>query len=139
MESVLDAMSGLLPPPKGTRTLGWHYRSRDERLIGFSNAQPNLYDWSLTTFPGVTGEDCMRHELLPFRPGRTGQEDSVADEVLRVVELIADHAQTRPNESLGVITMGIKHANRIEEALGLIVLGVVPQMSAAARYEPTSR
>jgi very-short-patch-repair endonuclease len=27
------------------------------------------------------------------------------------------HAKTRPNESLGVITMGIKHANRIQAAL----------------------
>ena len=27
MESVLGVMSALLPPPKGTRTLGWHYRS----------------------------------------------------------------------------------------------------------------
>jgi very-short-patch-repair endonuclease len=117
MESVLDAMSALLPPPKGTRTLGWHYRSHDERLIAFSNAQPNLYDWSLTTFPGVAGEDCIRHELVPFRPGRAGQEDSVTDEVARVVELVADHARARPDESLGVIAMGIKHANRIDEAL----------------------
>jgi very-short-patch-repair endonuclease len=117
MESVLDAMSALLPPPKGTRTLGWHYRSHDERLIAFSNAQPNLYDWSLTTFPGVAGEDCLRHELVPFKSGRPGQEDSVADEVRRVVELVADHARERPDESLGVIAMGIKHANRIDDAL----------------------
>jgi very-short-patch-repair endonuclease len=114
---VLDAMSALLPPPKGTRTLGWHYRSRDERLIAFSNAQPNLYDWSLTTFPGAAGEDCLRHELVPFQPGRVGQEDSVSDEVLRVVELVAEHARERAQESLGVIAMGIKHANRIDEAL----------------------
>ena len=55
MESVLDAMAALLPPPKGTRTLGWHYRSHDERLIAFSNAQPNIYDFSLTTFPVASG------------------------------------------------------------------------------------
>jgi hypothetical protein len=117
MESVLDAMSALLPPPKGSRTLGWHYRSHDERLIAFSNAQPNLYNWGLTTFPGVGGEDCIRHELVPFVPGRVGQEDSVGDEVLRVVDLVAEHARSRPDESLGVIAMGIKHANRIDEAL----------------------
>jgi very-short-patch-repair endonuclease len=117
MESILDVMGALLPPPKGTRTLNWHYRSEDERLIAFSNAQPNLYDWALTTFPGVAGTECLSHVLVPFRPGRIGQEDSVSDEVTKVVELVTEHARTRPDASLGVIAMGIKHANRIQEAL----------------------
>lgn len=117
MESVLDVMSALLPPPRGTRTLNWHYRSEDERLIAFSNAQPHLYDWALTTFPGVAGTECLSHVLVPFRPGRVGQENSVSDEVTQVVELITEHARTRPGASLGVIAMGIKHANRIQEAL----------------------
>ncbi|MEW6475342.1 MAG: AAA domain-containing protein [Actinomycetota bacterium] len=117
LESVLDVMGALLPAPKGTRTLGWHYRSRDERLIAFSNAQPSLYDWQLTTFPGVAGAECLTHELVPWRPAGPGQEDSAADEVRRVVELILDHAETRPDESLGVIAMGIKHADRISETL----------------------
>ena len=56
IESVLDQMTALLPPPIGTRTLAWHYRSRDEKLIAFSNAQPSLYDYSLTTFPGARGQ-----------------------------------------------------------------------------------
>ena len=106
-----------LPPPTGTRTLGWHYRSRDERLIAFSNAQPNLYNWALTTFPGVAGPECLSHVAIPFRPGRIGQEDSVTDEVARVAGLVAEHARSRPEVSLGVIAMGIKHANRIQEAL----------------------
>jgi very-short-patch-repair endonuclease len=117
MESVLDVMGALLPPPKGTRTLNWHYRSEDERLIAFSNAQPNLYGWALTTFPGIAGADCLSHVLVPLRPGRVGQEDSVSDEVTKVVELVTEHARTRPGASLGVIAMGIKHANRIQEAL----------------------
>jgi very-short-patch-repair endonuclease len=117
LESVLDVMGALLPPPNGTRNLGWHYRSRDERLIAFSNAQPNLYDFSLTTFPGVTGEDCLDHMLIPFVPGRVGQEESVSNEVEEVVRMVADHARSHPEESLGVIAMGIKHSNRISEAV----------------------
>jgi len=117
MESILDVMGALLPPPKGTRTLNWHYRSKDERLIAFSNAQPNLYDWALTTFPGAVGPGCLSHVLVPFRPGRVGQEDSVSDEVTKVIELVTDHARTLPGTSLGIIAMGIKHANRIQEAL----------------------
>jgi very-short-patch-repair endonuclease len=117
MESVLDVMGALLPPPKGTRTLRWHYRSRDERLIAFSNAQPDLYNWSLTTFPGIAGGQCLSHVLVPFRVGRVGQEDSVSDEVAQVTELVSRHARTQPEVSLGVIAMGIKHANRISEAI----------------------
>lgn len=115
MESVLDVMGALLPPPKGTRTLRWHYRSRDERLIAFSNAQASLYDWSLTTFPGVAGDDCISHELIDR--GVSADGESSDEEVRRVVDLILEHARNRPHESLGVIAMGIKHADRISETL----------------------
>lgn len=117
VESVLDQMSAVLPAPIGTRTLAWHYRSQDEKLIAFSNAQPSLYDDGMTTFPGVGIDDPVRHVHVPWRPGRPGEEDSASDEVTAVVGLIAKHARSRPGESLGVIAMGIKHANRIEEAL----------------------
>jgi very-short-patch-repair endonuclease len=120
---VLDVMGALLPPPIGTKRLNWHYRSRDERLIAFSNAQPQLYDWSLTTFPGAATGEVITHELVPFVPGRVGQEDSVADEVEAVVGAVTVHAHDRPGESLGVITMGIKHMERINEALRRARLG----------------
>jgi very-short-patch-repair endonuclease len=116
IESVLDVMSALLPAPYGTRTLTWHYRSRDERLIAFSNAQPSLYDWSLVTFPGISGGAMPTHHLVPQATG-VGQEDSRNAEVVKVVELVTEHAHSRPEESLGVITMGIKHADRISEML----------------------
>jgi len=115
MESVLDVMGALLPPPKGTRRLRWHYRSRDERLIAFSNAQASLYDWSLTTFPGVAGDDCIKHVLVDR--GVSVDGESSDEEVRRVIDLILEHARNRPHESLGVIAMGIKHADRISEAL----------------------
>ncbi|MGH9293205.1 MAG: AAA domain-containing protein, partial [Acidimicrobiales bacterium] len=116
-ESVLDVMGALLPPPIGTKRLNWHYRSRDERLIAFSNAQPQLYDWSLTTFPGAETAKVITHQLVPFVPSRVDKEQSVADEVTAVVKAVSEHAHDRPHESLGVITMGIKHMERIEEAL----------------------
>ncbi len=119
LESVLDVMATVLPAPRGTQTLLWHYRSLDERLITFSNLHPQLYNGRLTTFPGVSADDSLHFELVPFRLGRLGQEDSVSDEVNRVVELILEHAKSRPGESLGVIALGIKHSNRIEETLRL--------------------
>jgi very-short-patch-repair endonuclease len=115
MESILDAMSALLDQPGGVRTLGWHYRSKDERLIAFSNR--HIYNESLTTFPGAAAADCLRQVLVPLRPEDSGQHDSRADEVREVVRLVVEHARTRPSETLGVITMGIKHADRIEHEL----------------------
>jgi very-short-patch-repair endonuclease len=109
-ESILDVLGAAMC----TSMLTWHYRSRDERLIGFSNAW--IYDRSLTTFPGPAGSDCLQHVLVD-QEGGAGQEDSTTAEVQRVVDLILEHASTRPGESLGVIAMGIKHADRIDAAL----------------------
>ena len=109
-ESVLEALRPLLP----TWPLNWHYRSRDERLVAFSNA--HIYGGALTTFPGVLRDDCMRHVVVAQGP-EPGQEVSVTAEVEQVVELVLEHARVRPHESLGVIALGIKHADRIDTAL----------------------
>jgi very-short-patch-repair endonuclease len=108
-ESILDALGSLLRP----RMLRWHYRSRDERLIAFSNA--HIYDRMLITFPGVGGHEVLRHVLVRHDP--TAETNSPSPEVDAAVDLVLDHARERPNESLGVIAMGVKHANRIEECL----------------------
>jgi very-short-patch-repair endonuclease len=109
-ESVLDALRPLLP----TAPLAWHYRSRDERLVAFSNSR--IYGGALTTFPGVFRGDCLRHVVVAQGSG-PGQEVSVAAEVAKVVDLILEHAREYPQESLGVIALGIKHAERIDTAL----------------------
>jgi len=111
-ESVLDALRPLLP----TAPLAWHYRSRDERLVAFSNTR--IYGGALTTFPGVFTGECLRHVVVAQGPG-SGQEASVDAEVSKVVELIFEHAREHPTESLGVIALGIKHAERIDAALRL--------------------
>jgi very-short-patch-repair endonuclease len=119
-ESILDVLTALLP----AYLLRWHYRSQDDRLIGFSNA--HIYDRSLVTFPGTAGAGTMQHVHVPFSGSTSSTSsaasadeglDSVTAEVQRVVELMLQHAQMRPNESLGVITMGITHAERIDLAL----------------------
>ena len=114
MESLLDQMRALLPIPYGTRTLSWHYRSRCERLITFSNA--HIYEWGLTTFPSAVEGSCVQHVLAPFTVGEV-PNSSAAGEVREVVRLILEHASERPTESLGVIALGVKHADRIQEQL----------------------
>ena len=62
IESLLDAAGILLRD----KMLQWHYRSRDDRLIAFSNN--HIYGGSLTTFPGAVVSTPITHELIPFRP-----------------------------------------------------------------------
>jgi very-short-patch-repair endonuclease len=108
-ESILNALGSVL----GFRTLLWHYRSRDERLIAFSNA--HFYDRMLTTFPGTGGSRVLQYVPVPWQPG--ADTNSPAPEVDATVDLIIQHARENPEESLGVITMGIRHRDRIDERL----------------------
>ena len=122
MESILDAVGAL----GRWRMLQWHYRSRDERLIAFSNV--HLYDRMLTTFAGVGGDHALHHVLAPWDGG--SETNSPRPEVNTVVDLVVEHALHRPTESLGVIAMGVRHSNRIWEALR-DRLSVSPELSTA--------
>jgi hypothetical protein len=77
----------------------------------------HIYDDRLVTFPGPGTEGAISHVHVNYIPTSDGQEDGSGGEVERVVELVLQHARTTPELSLGVITMGIKHANKIQAAL----------------------
>lgn len=110
-ESILDVLDSIL----NRRTLTWHYRSQDERLIAYSNR--NFYHGALTTFPSASVGMCPRFELVEHQPGAPVDTRSNPAEVVRVVDLMIEHARQHPKMSLGVIAMGMYHANRIEETL----------------------
>ncbi len=110
-ESFLDITNSFMP----AWYLDWHYRSRDEALISFSNHY--IYKDRLVTFPGPGGEPVVQHKLVQQELGLDGQEESSSAEVTKVVDLVLEHAEKRPEESLGVIAMGIRHADRIQRAL----------------------
>lgn len=117
-ESLLDLMSAL----SGSWWLDWHYRSRDESLIAFSNQ--HIYSNHLITFPSVGGEHVLSHVLVHSDPvgevGQAGRADTTRSnpaEARRVVAMILRHARARPHESLGVIALGIRHAKRIQDEL----------------------
>ena len=113
-ESILDVLSAVIP----LRKLTWHYRSTDERLISFANS--HVYGGELVTFPGTGTSSPLRVEHVEGVGVLTEGSDGVEtthSEVQRVVELVVDHARRRPEESLGVIALGITHATRLEEAI----------------------
>lgn len=112
-ESILTSLRPIVPYTHHHRLL-WHYRSRDERLIAFSNRE--LYDGDLVTFPGARTESPLRLEIVDGTAS-PGQGGLPVEEVQRVVDLVIEHAEQRPDESLGVITLGVKHQARVEKAL----------------------
>jgi very-short-patch-repair endonuclease len=105
-ESILKCLATFVPQ---SHTLTWHYRSKDERLIDFANHV--IYHDALVTFPGRDTHSPLRLEVVD------GQGGSAAQEVDRVVELVLRHVREHPTEPLGVITMGIPHAHRVDGAL----------------------
>jgi len=85
-------------------------------LIAFSNH--NIYDDRLVTFPSSGGSGSpLAHVHVTQARLADSEEGSSSSEVERVVELVLDHAANCPEMTLGVITLGIPHARRIDLAL----------------------
>jgi hypothetical protein len=116
-QSILAALGSLLP----SRTLLWHYRSRDERLIAVSNQE--VYGGSLITFPGPAGSEVLTHVVVPPSEGLGVHNKSPQAEVDTVRDLVLAHARAQlhlpaeQRQSLGVIAMGRDHADRVEQAV----------------------
>src|SRR5665213_2372094 len=113
VESILDTLDVVLAGR--SRTLTWHYRSKDEKLIATSNAY--VYHHQMITFPGSDSSDRIQFEAVELSAGLGVHNKSPVAEVARVIDLAIEHAATRPEESLGVIAIGSDHAKRIEAAL----------------------
>lgn len=110
-----ESLLNMMMPFVKSCYLDWHYRSQDESLINFANY--HIYHGRLVTFPGCGGSQGIQHVLVGPPPGHDGQENSSSAEALRVVELILQHAREDPGQTLGVITMGIPHMNKLQAAL----------------------
>jgi Protein of unknown function (DUF4011)/AAA domain len=112
-ESVLDLAKG--SGAFGSLALRWHYRSRHEALISYSNAA--FYGSRLLPIPGGGPEAGL--EL--FHTEGTYQSQTSRDnpdEAARVAQRVVHHYDTRPGLSLGVVTFTQAQADAIETALG---------------------
>ena len=112
-ESLLDAVKAVLPPVLGVRTLQWHYRSEDERLIAFSNKHPDLYGGRLITAPSTTDHPPFSYHLVEGSLDQVTGKSPKA-EVAKTVDLIIQHLTNRPDQSLAVIALGQEHARNIQ-------------------------
>jgi very-short-patch-repair endonuclease len=112
-ESILDRCAVQLQ----RLMLRWHYRSRDESLIAFSNQ--TYYHGQLVTFPTA---DRRPGSGLSFRHvpdgvyGRSGSRAN-AREAQVVAEMIVEHYRGGGPGSLGVIALSQAQQAAIEDAL----------------------
>lgn len=113
-ESILDEAVSVLPE----RSLRWHYRSRHEHLIAFSNIK--IYNSQLITFPSSTesAPDCGV-EYVYVKEGvydRGGKKNNIA-EARKVADLVFEHFKKHPNRSLGVVTFSEAQQHAVDAAI----------------------
>lgn len=99
-ESILDACSAAGMP---TKPLLWHYRSRHEHLIAFSNRC--IYERRLITFPSPNEAE-RAVEFVHVPDGVYDRASSRVNrvEARRIADLVIEHVRENPKQSLGVIT-----------------------------------
>ena len=118
MPSILDEVSASGVPH---RILNWHYRSRDESLIAFSNH--NYYDDRLVTFPAPSTEShAVRFHHVDGVYARGGgrfnqaEAQAVADLIReRLLSYLDLPAESRP--TIGVITLNAQQQSLILDLL----------------------
>lgn len=111
-ESILDLCSTNMQQLR----LKWHYRSRYEQLIVFSNK--NFYDNELVCFPSSevntvgSGIDYFYVDGIFDRKSHTNMQ-----EAMFIVDLIYQNIDKYPNRSLGVVAFNIAQQDLIDKLL----------------------
>lgn len=111
-ESILDLCSVAFPQ----RRLKWHYRSRFEQLISFSNK--NFYENDLITFPSSKtdragiGVDFFYVDGTFDRKSKTN-----LSEANRIVDLVFENIEKYPERSLGVVAFSIAQQSLIDKLI----------------------
>lgn len=114
MESILDDCISLSIP---SRYLTWHYRSKHESLIAFSNSQ--YYNGKLYTFPSV--DDRVSKVRLvqvdgTYDKGRTRSNHAEAEAIVKEI-LNRIRTPEVPEKSIGVVSFSQVQQNLIEDML----------------------
>ena len=111
-ESILDVCSSHFRP---TRSLRWHYRSQHHSLIAFSNH--SFYRGNLVIFPSPYGQGGKLGVRAVYLADAIYENQTNLREAKRAVDAVVEHIASRPNESLGIVTLNIKQRDLIAELL----------------------
>ncbi|MCG9969939.1 DUF4011 domain-containing protein [Pelotomaculum terephthalicicum JT] len=99
-------------------TLRWHYRSRHEHLIAFSNAK--IYNYNLITFPShidKVPDIGVEYIFVPNGIYDRGGKRNNINEAKRVAELVFEQIKKFPNRSMGVVTFSGAQQQAVETAI----------------------
>jgi hypothetical protein len=108
MESILDRARASLSP---ARRLQWHYRSRHESLIAFSNRR--FYDDDLLLFPSPVLDTRELGVSMLYVEGAKYQKGLNPLEAAEVAAAAVTHMRDRRNETLGVVAANKEQAEYI--------------------------
>lgn len=116
LESILDECMAVGIP---RHSLSWHYRSRHESLIMFSNHR--YYGGNLITFPAAVTRDSAvswRHVdgVYAKGKGRTNQNEAKAI-VAETLQRLKDPSFFKTGKSIGIITLNADQQKLIEDLL----------------------
>jgi len=118
LESLLDECVSIWPVFEQTH-LRWHYRSRDERLVRFSNHY--FYrEKPLITFPSPIRESDKQGVSALYVPDGIwdkGKSRTNRQEARVVAELVVEQLQKHPDRSVGVVAMNANQREAIEESI----------------------
>ena len=130
-DSILDLSSSAFEQCR----LEWHYRSRCEDLIAFSNR--NFYDNRLLTFPtlerrqkGMGVEFCFVPDGIYDRSSKTNQLEAE-----KVVDLVYENIKNYPERSLGVVAFSVTQ----QEAILKIIQKRRAENDSSAEFFETSK
>lgn len=117
LESILDECIGAGVPK---RSLTWHYRSRHESLITFSNYR--YYGGSLITFPAAdTRPSAVSWRKVDgvYAQGKGGRRNQVEAKaiVAEVVVRLTDPDFIASGQSIGVITLNAEQQQLVDDLL----------------------
>lgn len=118
-ESILDECKTVLP----TIMLKWHYRSKNESLIAYSNQE--IYQDLLTFKEPYVKKEGQGVDFVYVADGvfEKGKNRVNRKEAEKVVEVVFDHFRKYPKMSLGIVTF-----NTTQQAL-------IESLIAKKRYE----
>lgn len=122
LESILDELLGANLPTVG---LSWHYRSRHESLITFSNHR--YYKGGLITFPSpATADRAVNLQFVAGVYDRGGSQTNRAEADAVVTEIEQRLAGVEP----GALTLGVVTFNQKQQTL------ILDLLDAARRANP---
>lgn len=112
-ESILDLCSATFNQCR----LNWHYRSKTEDLITFSNY--NFYDSTLVTFPSAMKDNASMGISYEYVENGIFNRKTKTNliEAEEVAKLVFEHFKTRPDMSLGVVAFSISQQRAIENLI----------------------